>query len=52
MPRKVRQLIAELQKAGFIKIHHVGSHRKFEKNGIKVQMGVKEMMLSTIRRSR
>lgn len=38
MPRKIRQLLAELRGAGFTKIHQVGSHRKFEKNGIKVQV--------------
>lgn len=36
MPRKIRQLLADLRKAGFPKVHQVGSHRKYEKNGVTV----------------
>lgn len=38
MPRKIRQLIAELDRHGFTKTHQVGSHRKYEKNGITVMV--------------
>jgi predicted RNA binding protein YcfA (HicA-like mRNA interferase family) len=30
MPRKIRQLIRDLEKAGWILTHQKGSHRKFE----------------------
>ncbi|RKU17866.1 hypothetical protein C6500_14775 [Candidatus Poribacteria bacterium] len=30
MPRKIRQLIADLRKAGFINIRGKGSHRTYE----------------------
>jgi predicted RNA binding protein YcfA (HicA-like mRNA interferase family) len=38
MPRKIRQLIKELKKAGFDLAHVVGDHRKFEKNGKSVMI--------------
>lgn len=38
MPRKIRQLIADLDQAGFARTHQVGSHRKYEKNGITVML--------------
>lgn len=38
MPRKIRQLIADLNRAGFTLTHQVGSHRKFEKDGKQVML--------------
>jgi len=34
MPRKIRQLIADLKKAGFVERGGKGSHRNFKKEGI------------------
>ena len=31
VPRKIRQLIADLERAGFRKVTQTGSHRKYEK---------------------
>jgi predicted RNA binding protein YcfA (HicA-like mRNA interferase family) len=40
MPRKVRQLIAELEKAGFVNRGGKGSHRNFiHPKGLRVLMG-------------
>ena len=36
MPRKIRQLIADLEAAGFISRPGKGSHRNFEKGGHRV----------------
>lgn len=36
MPRKVRDLISDLKKAGFINEGGKGSHRNFKKDGILV----------------
>jgi predicted RNA binding protein YcfA (HicA-like mRNA interferase family) len=33
MPRKIRQLISELEKAGFVNKGGKGSHRNFKKEG-------------------
>lgn len=33
MPRKIRQLIADLERAGFIRSAGKGSHRKFTRGG-------------------
>ncbi len=33
MPRKLRQLIADLQQAGFVHVGTTGSHRKFRHAG-------------------
>ena len=35
MPRKIRQLIADLEKAGFVNRGGKGSHRNFTKDGYK-----------------
>ena len=34
MPRKIRQLVAELKKAGFVERGGKGSHRNFKKAGV------------------
>jgi predicted RNA binding protein YcfA (HicA-like mRNA interferase family) len=36
MPRKIRQLIADLEAAGFINRGGKGSHRNYEKNGVRI----------------
>lgn len=36
MSRKIRQLIADLEAAGFLNRGGKGSHRNFEKNGVRV----------------
>ena len=42
MPRKIRQLIAELEKAGFINRGGKGSHRNFEHSkGLRVTLSGK-----------
>jgi predicted RNA binding protein YcfA (HicA-like mRNA interferase family) len=38
MPRKLRQLIAELEAAGFISRGGKGSHRNFTKDGLRVTL--------------
>ena len=34
MPRKIRDLISELERAGFINRGGKGSHRNYQKNGV------------------
>jgi len=41
MPRKIKALIAELEKAGFKNRGGKGSHRNFEKENIKVSLSGK-----------
>jgi len=36
MPRKVRDLISDLERAGFIKRGGKGSHRNYQRNGVTV----------------
>jgi predicted RNA binding protein YcfA (HicA-like mRNA interferase family) len=36
MPRKIRELISELERAGFINRGGKGSHRNFQKDGVTV----------------
>lgn len=41
MPRKIRQLIADLEAAGFINRGGKGSHRNFEKDGVRITISGK-----------
>jgi predicted RNA binding protein YcfA (HicA-like mRNA interferase family) len=36
MPRKIRDLISELERAGFINRGGKGSHRNYQKNGVTI----------------
>jgi predicted RNA binding protein YcfA (HicA-like mRNA interferase family) len=36
MPRKIRELIRDLEKAGYINRGGKGSHRNYQKNGVSV----------------
>ena len=42
MPKKIKALIAELKKAGFTNRGGKGSHRNFEKNGVRCTISGKE----------
>jgi predicted RNA binding protein YcfA (HicA-like mRNA interferase family) len=42
MPRKIKALIAELKKAGFINRGGKGSHRNFESGNVKITISGKE----------
>ena len=41
MPRKIRDLISELERAGFINRRGKGSHRNYQKNGVTIVIGGK-----------